>query len=65
MEWIPVTERLPDGGFAKALVAERGPGGCIMQVAYFYPGNKKEFITQQGDVFYATHWMPLPEPPKQ
>lgn len=58
-KWIPVTERLPEDRevvlvFAQYPFDERG----TITVAEFEPENK---------VFWGivSHWMPLPEPPKE
>lgn len=58
--WIPVTERLPEFG-ERVLVSN---GGFVCE----------SFLSQSGkwqrsgvDMFFMTptHWMPLPEPPKE
>ena len=63
-EWIPVTERLPD-------IGDR----CLCNVKSFaFPGSfyhailpydKYGFV--EGGIYTddVTHWMPLPEPPKE
>ena len=51
-EWIPVTERLPDGG-VEVLVYSKIIGICVD----YYDGDTLGY----SDV---THWMPLPQPPK-
>ena len=58
-QWIPVSERLPEktgyylvhhkGGF----VAER----------YFYEEAPEQFVPFGNEP--VTHWMPMPEPPKE
>ena len=65
-KWISVKERLPEEG---KLVLTYGPDG-IIDVLTRYKASKNswkwgrdgEFITL---VFDITHWMPLPEPPKE
>lgn len=56
-EWIPVTDRLPetDGYF----LCWNDFHGCI--VGHFW-AKGKYFISKAASV---THWMPLPEPPKE
>ena len=63
MEWISVKDRLPDHKTQ-----------CIgyFEVAYSYGFNINEVFYNDGRWFWdldsienITHWMPLPEPPKQ
>lgn len=51
--WIPVTERLPDVGVV-VLVYSKFDGVCVD----YYGGDAFGY-------FDVTHWMPLPEPPKE
>lgn len=61
LKWISVDERLPDGpGEVLACVYGR------ICIAWY---SNRCFETPSGMVFYAcenavTHWMPVPEPPK-
>lgn len=61
-KWIPITEGLPeqDGLY---LVNCNELGGWITRIA-FVSGNK--FYERIGKEIskYITHWMPLPQPPK-
>ena len=64
-EWIPVTERLPDA-FHSVLAHMPGESpmptvheGYISRDGIWVAGN---FKRDPGEV---THWMPLPEPPKE
>ena len=56
-EWIPVSERLPDR-----------ENDIVLVYAHDYlPGADTYWLCSQKDKTmwgYATHWMPLPEPPK-
>ena len=62
--WIPVTERLPDSGVV-VLCA------CYMNEvhALSYDDVMDDWDTMYGRVCFrkefVTHWMPLPEPPKE
>lgn len=67
MTWIPVAERLPvDGewvlcydGSVEVKVFERTHSGPI-----FYDGDTYCY-SPVGRLSNVTHWMPLPEPPKE
>lgn len=65
--WIPVTERLPESEGTYLVYTKRGS----VYASHFY--EKKVFRddyvreqqwSQRGEV-KVTHWMPLPEPPKE
>lgn len=62
--WIPVTERLPKCG-ERVLVF----GGVTMYVAYYdknrYGGESWHKLNSKSHYCNPTHWMPLPEPPKE
>lgn len=62
-KWIPVTERLPekDGAFITAYSK-----GGVSQNWYmtFHHGGGKWYQNSE-DTGEVTHWMPLPEPPKE
>ena len=66
--WIPVTERLPYQTDPAQKVLFVTKKGCIYTGTYF-----KGTTTNQFDGWYSmctriggvTHWMPLPEPPKE
>lgn len=63
--WIPVTERLPkeNGNY---LVAINCPRGKWVEIC---ASDGREWVSVDGYAEYATkwvtHWMPLPEPPKE
>lgn len=69
MEWISVKDRLPEDS-CDVLVAKRN--GRVFKMSYHAPfdSGKRIFqwfgfgkwIDQHSQI---THWMPLPEPPKQ
>lgn len=64
MRWIPVEERLPEAecGESDSVLAITELG--TMHVVYFDGGC---WCKPTGEVFphNVTHWMPLPEPPKE
>ena len=65
--WIPVTERLPDH-FGAFIVAIREPWkeGVGKDCADFDPFEKTWVPSLCWDKGYkVTHWMELPEPPKE
>ena len=66
--WVPVTERLPEDGvwciISVAMTRDRNEprlarydGGCIF--------SEPEGVEWDADEDYVTHWMPLPQPPKE
>ena len=60
-QWIPVTERLP---YESVFV--HGKGGELIVAQYSH--KHKWWEDDEGyycDTNYVTHWMPLPEPPKE
>ena len=62
--WMPVTERLPEEG-----------DRCLCRIKSFaFPGSSYQSILRYDKYGFAdgsiyeegvTHWMPLPEPPKE
>lgn len=61
--WIPVTERLPEVSMRTLVSID----DCV-GVAYFVHGNSGMcfFSDYTGKpLTFVTHWMPLPEPPKE
>ena len=71
-KWIPVTERLPERG-KKVLCYHKFSGeewtdweDTIAENTFngFCVGGERKAVWDwQGD--FVTHWMPLPEPPKE
>lgn len=64
-KWIPVTERLP--GTEKVLITDRD----IVKIGYRRPDGVWKYGVGLDEVWErmslrpVTHWMPLPEPPKE
>jgi len=59
-EWISVKDRLPER-IAHYIVWVREGG-----YDFAFLNSKEEWITTLGNqTFEVTHWMPLPEPPKE
>ena len=61
-KWISVKERLPEDGQRVVGIAENGMTG-IMD----YRDDGTPFAARIFGVYFSniTHWMPLPEPPKE
>lgn len=66
-KWIPVTERLPEGGELVLCIGKRG--GMFL-------GYPSKFLSvSDGSIYcsvpnarsgrHATHWQPLPDPPEE
>ena len=58
-KWIPVTERLPEQYESVIVWTKWGEMGEAEH------DGKRFRWAYDNDVAYATHWMPLPEPPKE
>ncbi len=77
MNWTPITERLPEEN--KVVLVLSNDYGTAMMHFGFYEGKGNWGYLSTGEVFVGedntqlsssldntvTHWMPLPEPPKQ
>ena len=61
MKWISVKDRLPEDDEMKLITL----WDCnSMRMAYYY--EQELWICNGVDVTgFVTHWMPLPEPPKE
>jgi len=62
MEWISVEDRLPEDG-QSALAIEVGDDDPT--VLYMVDGVWVEPLSEVRWAWPVTHWMPLPEPPKE
>lgn len=64
-EWISVNDRLPEAGGYVVCIAKRNPfSRFIPIVARIEKNGWVNPITEQY-ISEVTHWMPLPEPPKE
>lgn len=61
-EWVPVTKRLPNKG-QKVLIYWREAGEPAIDTAFWQGRWAALHWVNMGDK--VTHWMPLPEPPKE
>lgn len=64
-EWISVEDRLPDDSIGRVLVwvVEQGSLGSVGYVWNCGYTENIGFI-DDSKIYNATHWQPLPEPPK-
>ena len=63
LKWIPVTERLPEPGKI-VMVYDKDHGMWTSHRLYTHLQEKPFVIEYSGD-WRITHWMPLPEAPKE
>lgn len=62
-KWIPVTERLPEYG--KHVLIYAGFFQPYIEAAYYCEDKKWRFTYDDAEVVGVSHWMQLPEPPKE
>lgn len=64
MGWVKCSERMPEFYYSCLAVDEHGDMviGLPNSLA---AGERKAFCLSNGELFIATHWMPLPEPPSE
>ena len=62
-EWISVKDRLPDA-FCKVLAVWKANGETVIDTAFWTDSgfSVNHWVVMQTKI---THWMPLPEPPKE
>ena len=62
-QWIPVEERMPEN-FVSVLghIKDAGPFPSVREC--YTVGNAFYFPALQ-DAYHVSHWMPMPEPPKE
>ena len=66
--WIPVTERLPEkmGQFVCRYVFGENTEYPFFQVLWYFANLENPHFQHEGSMgLTVTHWMPLPEPPKE
>lgn len=61
--WIPVSERMPNC-FYYVLVADEHDDFAIASPVDLSTGDKCAFRMNDGCIFFATHWQPIPDMPK-
>ncbi len=70
-EWISVKDRLPPIYQMVLITGKNGDGGSFGVIKGSYDGHNYNwyrddighYVNSRGDI--VTHWMPLPEPPKE
>ena len=62
MEWISVEDRLPEPAQSVLVYSERE---CRVSKGYGVDYVLSGFSTSFMNIGYVTHWMYLPEPPKE
>lgn len=64
-EWIPVSERLPEGREDVLVVAFWHEKWNVL-IGWYAPGGEVWHVGPMEDTGYqVSHWMPLPEPPAE
>ena len=67
-KWIPVSERLPDkmGQYVCRYVFGENTDHPFFQVLWYFANSENPHFQHEGSMgLTVTHWMPLPEPPKE
>ena len=68
MKWISVKDKLPPYevfGIYLVYFNERNISNNPYEVAFFFEGKWELLQNKQIFLISPTHWMPLPEPPKE
>ena len=67
-KWISVKERLPEKGAGNVLIVKKFRGKTYIDLGEVIGGNaccySDEYCIAPNEHIF-THWMPLPEPPKE
>lgn len=61
-EWISVDERLPEEGIL-VIVCDKNAKDAASFISFYF--HERKVWSFCGMTFHPTHWMPLPEPPKE
>jgi hypothetical protein len=61
LQWIPVSERLPENQQRVIVNCEK----CPMVMGWLMFGEWHTDFGRMYRNYEVTHWMPLPEPPKE
>ena len=64
-QWIPVTERIPERDIQVIGWYKDNPFSQYRPEVVAWNGNGWVFVYAHRYVTDVTHWMPLPEPPKE
>lgn len=59
-KWIPVSERLPEEDGIYLISVNSETKGIYSRTAWYFTQNEQWLAMQE-----VTHWMPMPEPPKE
>lgn len=64
--WISVKDRMPEESdcYLVYIVANNTPKNKSI-ITLYYTNLTKQFVYENRELFTVTHWMPLPEPPKE
>ena len=62
-KWIPVAERLPEYG--RHVLVYAGFFQPYIEVGYYCEDRKWRFTYDDAEIVCVSHWMPLPDPPKE
>ena len=63
-KWIPVSERLPERDVLVLCIGAKGGMFLGITTCLFSDGTAYFDVPNARRCRFATHWMPLPEPPK-
>lgn len=63
MEWHPI-ETAPTDGTDVLIGGDFSYVGGVVMAKYITDYPRSTFSDMDGDLYYPTHWMPLPKPPE-
>jgi len=63
MEWQPIETAHKDGREIVAFVGPGYKGGALMLSFYLQHNGLGAWRDWDGDIWFPTHWVPLPDPP--